>query len=103
MRNILLSLLLITLAAAQVPPQVVLHWLPSTSTTAVSQTISRSPFSTACGAYTKLASVGPTVGVYTDATVVRGMSYCYEIHSVNADGTDGAGSVISDVAIPEAK
>jgi hypothetical protein len=96
----LLPLFLIGIALAATP-QVILHWLPSPSATAVSQTLSRSPFTTACGGYTKIASLAKDANVYADTTVVRGNSYCYKIFSVDANGTEGAASVISDVVVPK--
>ena len=68
--------------------QVVLNWIaPTAGDPPSSYDVKRAPVTAGViGTYVSIASPEPTTTTYTDTTVVGGLSYAYEVASVNSVG-----------------
>jgi hypothetical protein len=77
-----------------------LSWDASTSSNIVGYNIYRSPYATACGAYTRLNSALNESTSYGDSSVSSGLSYCYVTTAVNSSNEESHFSTAIEATIP---
>lgn len=78
-----------------------LSWTASTSGNISGYNVYRSPYSTACGSFSKINSLLNTGTLYTDSTVASGAAYCYATTAVNTSNLEsGYSNIVSNVQIP---
>ena len=78
-----------------------LSWNASTSPNISGYNVYRAVYTTSCGSYVKVNSVLNTTTLYTDASVVNGVSYCYAATAVDTSSQEsGYSNIASNVQIP---
>ena len=78
-----------------------LSWNASTSPNISGYNVYRAVYTTSCGSYVKVNSVLNTTTLYTDASVVNGISYCYAATAVDTSSQEsGYSNIASNVQIP---
>jgi len=78
-----------------------LSWDASTSSDISGYNIYRAPYTSSCGAFSKINSSLNTNTLYTDSVVMDGSSYCYATTAVNtSEQESGYSNVVSGVQIP---
>jgi hypothetical protein len=78
-----------------------LSWNASSSSNIAGYNVYRSPYTTACGIYSKINGSLNTATAYVDASVADHMNYCYATTAVNSSNEEsGYSNIVSDVQIP---
>ncbi len=80
---------------------VALSWTASTSQSISGYNVYRSPYTTACGSFSKINSLLDTGTLYTDSSVTNGSIYCYATTAVDTSNVEsGYSNIVSNVQIP---
>ena len=78
-----------------------LSWNASTSPSISGYNVYRAVYTTSCGSYAKVNSVLNTTTLYSDSSVMDGVSYCYAATAVNTSSQEsGYSNIVSNLQIP---
>ena len=79
---------------------VTLSWQGSTSSGVTGYNVYRAPYTSACGAFSKINASLDMSTTYADSSVSAGSSYCYAATAVNQSSESGYSNIASHVVIP---
>ena len=78
-----------------------LSWNASTSPSISGYNVYRAVYTTSCGSYAKVNSVLNTTTLYSDSSVMDGVSYCYAATAVNTSSQEsGYSNIVSNLQVP---
>ncbi len=77
-----------------------LSWTASTSPNISGYNIYRAVYVNSCGSYSKINSLLNTGTIYTDSSVIDGVTYCYATSAVDSTGAESSYSNIAQAVIP---